>query len=169
MLQSGSMIIAGTGAAFLAQFAPTSNNKTQTQKEEAQAEAKAGEQTSTAGNTAGEGKTQTPVVEGVASEGGTKILDSVDASKQIINAERVGSALKNDIYHRAASFVPESQLASGETFSIIGGDGVQRTLLQVCGEVNGETGIFEYLLDPNGTITHQLFKPGGIIDGKING
>lgn len=101
-------------------------------------------------------------------KGGTKLLNSTDASKQILNAERVGSALKNDIYHRAASFVPESQLASGKTFSIIGGDGVQRTLLQVGGEVNGKTGIFEYILDPNGTITHQLFKPGGIINGKIN-
>ncbi len=56
----------------------------------------------------------------------------------------------------------------GKTFSIIGGDGVQRTLFQVGGEVNGKTGIFEYLLDPNGMITHQLFKPGGIINGKIN-
>ncbi len=65
----------------------------------------------------------------------------------------MGSALNNDIYHQAASYVAESQLITGKTFLIIGGDGIQRTLLQVEGEVNSVTGIFEYLLDPNGTVT----------------
>ena len=36
MLQSGSMLIASTGTAFLMQFAPTSSNNTKTQKEEPQ-------------------------------------------------------------------------------------------------------------------------------------
>ena len=109
-----------------------------------------------------------PSAGGGAIKGGSNLLNPADASKQILNAKRVGSALKNDIHHRAASFVPESQLANGKTFSVVGRDGVQRTLLQVGGEVNGKTGVFEYLLDPNGTITHQLFKLGGIINGKIN-
>ena len=52
------MLIAGIGSAFLAQFAPTSDKNTQTQKEKAQAEAKVEGQTSTAGNTAGEGGTK---------------------------------------------------------------------------------------------------------------
>jgi hypothetical protein len=34
--------------------------------------------------------------------------------------------------------------------------------------MNGKTGIFEYILNENGQITHQLFKEGGVINGTPN-
>lgn len=99
----------------------------------------------------------------------SKVMSSSEAASKIANPERTGTALtKSDTFHRAASYVPENQLAGGKTFNITGGDGIQRILLQVEGNVNGKLGIFEYIIEPNGTVSHQLFKPGGIINGISN-
>ncbi|SUY94587.1 Uncharacterised protein [Lacrimispora sphenoides] len=96
-------------------------------------------------------------------------MNPSDVASKIVNAERMGTALtKTDVYHTSASYLSESQLAAGKTFNITGGDSIQRTLLQVEGGLNGKTGIFEYIIEPNGTVSHQLFKPGGIINGISN-
>jgi len=99
----------------------------------------------------------------------TSKMTASAAAKIISNAQRVGSALRNsDIYHRAASWLTQSQLAKGKVFSIIGNDGVKRTLLQVNGKLNGKKGIFEYIINEAGNVSHQLFKVGGVINGKPN-
>lgn len=41
---------------------------------------------------------------------------------------------------------------------------MQRTLLQTKGTLDGKSGVFEYLLESDGTVSHQLFKKG-----RING
>jgi hypothetical protein len=83
--------------------------------------------------------------------------------------ERVGSGLKDDPLHRATSWVVDDPAA--QQFTITGGDGVQRTLYQLPGEVNGKTGVFEWIVDNSGTdsvITHQRFIPGGQVNGLPN-
>ncbi|GEM_PF-2829113 len=90
------------------------------------------------------------------------------AADEILNANRVGSGLKPDVGHRAASYLSRQQLEAGKLFPIRGGDGVQRQLLQTLGELDGKKGVFEYILDANGAITHQRFKVGGIINGIPN-
>ncbi|MGN0463442.1 MAG: RHS repeat domain-containing protein [Acutalibacteraceae bacterium] len=86
-------------------------------------------------------------------------------AEMIVNAERVGSGLKGDLYHRAASGLTKSQLAKGTVYRI---DNGKRILLQVYGELNGKKGVFEYIIDESGRICHQLFKKGKVINGIPN-
>jgi Pretoxin HINT domain len=89
---------------------------------------------------------------------------------EISGSARSGTALaKGDAYHRSASFVSTEQMAAGRAFTIKGGDGAQRNLLQTSGGMNGQKGVFEYIFDPGTkTVTHQVFYPGGTITGAPN-
>lgn len=51
--------------------------------------------------------------------------------KAPLTANPIGSALKADPAHRAATFMREEAAANGTNFAITGGDGVARTLTQV--------------------------------------
>jgi hypothetical protein len=97
-----------------------------------------------------------------------KTISPDKTAQKIIEGDRVGSGLKPDSGHRSASFLTKEQMAQGKTFTIKGYDGVERTLLQVKGEMNGNAGIFEYILTPEGQISHQRFIKNGIINGGAN-
>jgi len=53
-------------------------------------------------------------------------------------------------------------------YRFIGGDGVERTLIQSPGQVNGLAGRFEWVVDDFGNLTHQRFIKGGSIKGVPN-
>ncbi|EGO8079895.1 T7SS effector LXG polymorphic toxin [Enterococcus faecalis] len=90
------------------------------------------------------------------------------ASKEIPNADRIGSGLKDDSSHRAASFITEEQLAKGRVTSFTGSDNKSYSILQINEDFNGLDGIYEYILDSTGKITHQRFIEGGKITGFPN-
>jgi hypothetical protein len=102
-------------------------------------------------------------------------LKSDLASQHIENADRKGSGslndpdpgsgLKSDRDHRAAALIsPEEIAKKGVVTPIKGKDGVRRTLVQVPDqEVNGRSGIVEYIIDADGSITHQRFIQDGVI------
>lgn len=84
--------------------------------------------------------------------------------------ERTGTALsKSDAFHRSVSWVVDNPAA--QRFAITGGDGVGRELYQLPGEVNGKSGVFEWIIDRTGAnpvINHQRFIPGGSVTGFPN-
>ena len=81
------------------------------------------------------------------------------------NAEPAGTALtKEDPYHLSAVFMRETAASEGTYFKIIGGDGVERTLTQLPGELNGISGRYEYIVH-QGKLTHQMFVRHGTING----
>lgn len=57
---------------------------------------------------------------------------------KILEADRIGSGLKPDPTHRGASYLSREQLMSGKVFTIKGGDGIERRLLQAEGSFNGK-------------------------------
>ena len=88
-------------------------------------------------------------------------------AERVFSIDRSGSGLKNDVNHRAESFVTQEQILKGNFFMIIGGDGRTRSLLQIKTIVNGVSGIAEFIFDSEKGVTHQSFIPGGIITGNL--
>ena len=106
-----------------------------------------------------------PVVEGVASDARLFELYKAElAAQEIEGAQAVGSALKSDPFHRAASFAVGDISAGGRVFTIGGRTG-SANLTQVLGELNGTAGRFEWIVDAQGNLTHQMFVRGGGITG----
>ncbi|WP_349681644.1 DUF637 domain-containing protein [Pseudomonas sp. UBA6562] len=90
------------------------------------------------------------------------------SAQEIKNAQPIGSALKDDPLHRAPSYVTEQIPEKGRFFTIRGGDGKTYNLTQMEGEVDGKLGIFEWLVNSKGELTHQRFIPAGRITGTPN-
>jgi hypothetical protein len=90
--------------------------------------------------------------------------------KALLDAAPTGSALKEDIIHRSASFMRSEAAENGTHFKIVGNDGVTRTLTQIQAEINGVIGRFEYIVDPDAAkgLTHQRAVECGTINGIPN-
>ncbi len=105
----------------------------------------------------------------VLATGAAKVATATRAlsveGKALLTAKPVGSALKADPAHRAATLMREEAAANGTNFAITGGDGVTRTLTQVPGGFNGVAGRYEYIVDNLNNLTHQMFVRGGSING----
>ena len=90
----------------------------------------------------------------------------------ILEAKSVGSAEKQDPYHKVADskLIKQEILNSDNTkiFDITGRDGNHYTLIQGEGTVNGKVGIFEYIVNDANEITHQVFVEGGKVTGTPN-
>ena len=66
--------------------------------------------------------------------------------------------MKSNDFHAFPQSV-EAFEKSGTVSTIRGGDGVLRQILKIPGEYKGRDGVFEFIKDVDGTITHRFFKP----------
>ncbi|MFI0797151.1 polymorphic toxin-type HINT domain-containing protein [Micromonospora rubida] len=112
---------------------------------------------------------QTPVL--VHNSGSWCEVGPAEAQGIIQNAKGYGSGLKRDAGHIAADFVVGDIATRGVTTRLVGGDGVERLLVQMPGEMNGKAGRFEWIVERGGSgnmITHQRFVNGGSMNGIPN-
>ena len=94
--------------------------------------------------------------------------NGANSAAQPVTAENFfgGTQYTSKVLNQAASGdyhgFPQSVDAfsgDGTVTSIVGGDGVTRLKLTIPGSYNGQTGVFEYIRNPDGTINHRLFVP----------
>ncbi len=94
----------------------------------------------------------------------------VGTGGEVLNDRVKASGQKSDPSHRMASFLTEAELSKAVVTPIKGGDGVRRTLVQVTDQhFNGAEGIVEYIIDSDGSITHQRFIERGVVGAGANG
>ena len=105
---------------------------------------------------------------GVAGQAAHILPSPSEAANLLKSGTKVGSALKNDDFHRAPDFVVNDIATKGSVFSTVGGDGADYLLVQMPGEVNGKVGRFEWMINGQNEITHNVFLPGGTINGIPN-
>ena len=66
------------------------------------------------------------------------------------------------------SKIADNYMNQASKFTIRGGDGVYRSLYQIEGSLRGRSGIFEWIVDGGGKLTHRVFIPGGKVTGMPN-
>jgi hypothetical protein len=135
-------------------------DRAQEQKEDSSASAGGGKASSSSATTGG-GMGEGPEDEEGKKKSGEKqyeIPESQEGLQKFIEeAERAGSGLKSDPFHRASTFGGQPQ-AQIEVQKIVGGDGQSYVRLTQQATLNDLEGYFEYLVNSEGQITHQLFK-----------
>ena len=90
-------------------------------------------------------------------------------TNDVLESVRAGSALKNDAHHAFPDIV-DNYVGLATKFNLTGGDGKTRRLYQLSGSLNGEPGIFEWIVEPGRPkkVTHRRFIRNGKITGTPN-
>ncbi|MGM0216293.1 hypothetical protein IGI42_003888 [Enterococcus sp. AZ109] len=52
---------------------------------------------------------------------------------------------------------------SASEYPLVGGDGIDRKFFQLEGSNNGKKGVFEWIVEPNGDVSHRRFIDGGTL------
>jgi hypothetical protein len=96
------------------------------------------------------------------SDGSTKSVD-----KPVKGVRKVSQ--KVDAEHSAPIFEQSRIAEEGRVFPSRGDDGKWTNLTQMPGGLNGKSGIYEYVVDEKGNLTHQKFIEGGSVTGEWGG
>jgi hypothetical protein len=99
----------------------------------------------------------------------TEKICFVEIKNPVLDNIRTGSALKPDSHHAFHDIV-DNFVQQAEKFIIKSGDPIIRELYQIEGSLNGQQGIFEWIVDPrpNYGVTHRMFIKNGKITGRPN-
>ena len=103
-----------------------------------------------------------------------EVVATMGAAKAVPKIATKINTLKNPLSNIEYTSKVQAQMELGDNHSfpkivdnygglglkenIIGGDGIMRTKVSISGAYNGKVGIFEYIIEPNGTCNHRLFK-----------
>jgi hypothetical protein len=66
-----------------------------------------------------------------------------------------------DLFHNFPNTIDNFAANYGVVKTFHGGDGLSRIRVTLQGNVNGQKGFFEWIIEPNGIIKHRFFKPLG--------
>jgi hypothetical protein len=73
----------------------------------------------------------------------------------------------DDFSHHWSNII-DNYTSSAAKFTLKGGDNIYRSLYQVQGALRGQDGIFEWIVEVGGNVTHRAFIPNGKITGIPN-
>ena len=111
----------------------------------------------------GEGKTSKGT-SGIESEGGSYTIKDGTSSgynplEDIVYTDKVKEQMLLGDYHSFPEAV-DGFGDMGKVSTIVGGDRVSRTLVEIEGSYMGKDGVFQYIIEPDGvTCNHRLFVP----------
>ena len=84
---------------------------------------------------------------------------SLELLENIKYTDKVKQQMRQGDYHAFPESV-DTFGNQGKTTLITGGDGIIRTKVEIPGSYDGKSGIFEYIIEPDGiTVNHRLFQP----------
>ena len=83
---------------------------------------------------------------------------SREPDKAFNYSQKVLDQMDRDIYHGFPSLIDDIALKHGVQKTIQGGDGVMRTKVTLPGSINGKSGAYEWIVEPNGIVNHRLFN-----------
>ncbi|MBC1490053.1 WXG100 family type VII secretion target, partial [Listeria sp. FSL L7-1485] len=112
---------------------------------------------------------ESPVLDGRRVESGAK----VDDVKPIWGTDSKGRPIIEKEFPQVAkehgfSDIIDNYSTAANEFPLVGGDGLDRKFFQIEGSNNGRKGVFEWIVEPNGDVSHRRFIDGGVLTGKPN-
>ena len=73
--------------------------------------------------------------------------------------EKVKLQMTQDINHGFPTMIDDIVGTYGKVGNIVGGDGIKRTVVELPGAINGNSGIFQYIIESDGiTVNHRFFE-----------
>ena len=102
-------------------------------------------------------------------------IDATSRGKLILNTVNTGQRTSSAAYkslnvddaQHFFSDIIDNYASEATQFSIKGGDDITRNLFQIEGSLNGNSGIFEWIVD-GANVTHRRFIPNGVVNGMPN-
>ncbi|MDQ8767810.1 hypothetical protein RFG22_08935 [Streptococcus ruminantium] len=96
-------------------------------------------------------------------DGGAKVVRSGSDNvknplENVVYTDKVKRQMEQGDFHSFPEAV-DSFGSDGKITKIIGGDGIERTKVEISGSYKGRYGIFEYIIEPNNTVNHRFFRP----------
>jgi RHS repeat-associated protein len=73
--------------------------------------------------------------------------------------DKVKRQMRQDDYHGFPDIVDNYAGSHATKSTIVGKDGMERTKVEIPGGYKGKDGVFEYIIEPDGTVNHRIFKP----------